>query len=91
LLPFSQKSNLNSFLFSALAVGCAVIIFMIFVSFVIWHHYKKKYASSNLMLLHSAEEGKKDLQNVSPFIVEISAASTSHSPTPHLQNVVSAE
>jgi hypothetical protein len=40
---------------------------MIFVSFVIWHHYKKKYASSNLMLLHSAEEGKKDLQKCQPF------------------------
>ena len=44
LLPFQSKHN--SFLFSATVVGCAVI-FMILVSFIIFHLYKKKYASSN--------------------------------------------
>jgi hypothetical protein len=42
------QSKLNFFLSSALAFGCAVII-IIFVSFIIRHHYKKKYASSNLI------------------------------------------
>ena len=42
------ESKLNFFLSSALAFGCAVII-IIFVSFIIRHHYKKKYASSNLL------------------------------------------
>ena len=46
LLPFSQ--NFNSFLFSALAVGCAVF-FMIPLVIIIWHLYKKKYPSSKLL------------------------------------------
>uniref|UniRef100_A0A2N9FL65 Protein kinase domain-containing protein n=1 Tax=Fagus sylvatica TaxID=28930 RepID=A0A2N9FL65_FAGSY len=45
----AEKENKKNKVVIVIAVGCAVIIFMIFVSFVIRHHYKKKYASSNLI------------------------------------------
>uniref|UniRef100_A0A2N9GAX9 Protein kinase domain-containing protein n=1 Tax=Fagus sylvatica TaxID=28930 RepID=A0A2N9GAX9_FAGSY len=47
--PIAEKENKKNKVVIVIAVGCAVIIFMIFVSFVIRHHYKKKYASSNLI------------------------------------------
>ena len=50
--PLLPSVKTYSYLFSALAVGCAVIL-MIFVSFIIWQHYKKKYASSNLLARNS--------------------------------------
>ena len=49
------------------------------------------FFSQTLCCFTPLKKEKKSSKNASPFIVEISAASTSHSPTPHLQNVVSAE
>ncbi|XP_059441508.1 LEAF RUST 10 DISEASE-RESISTANCE LOCUS RECEPTOR-LIKE PROTEIN KINASE-like 1.1 [Corylus avellana] len=59
-----RKLTLNSYLYSALGVGCPAILIIICVFFISRHHYKKKYASSNMLAknANSDPSSRSDLE-----------------------------